>query len=53
MLAASLRMETALFVEYWGESVSPTKRIDKWLMLADKLTAGWIPSQALFLSRQK
>ncbi len=53
MLAAALRIEDALFVEYWGESVSPTARIDKWLERADKFALGWIPSQTLFLARQK
>jgi len=53
MLAASLRMEDALFVEYWNESIPPTERINKWLMLADKSATGWIPSQTLFVSRQR
>ncbi len=53
MIAASLRMEDALFVEYWGESVPPEQRINKWLEKADKLAADWIPSQTLFLSKQK
>lgn len=53
MIAASLRMEDALFVEYWGESVPPTERIDKWLAKADKFANDWIPSETLFLSRQK
>jgi len=52
MLAASLRMEDALFVEYWGESVPPAERIGKWLERADKFAKDWIPSQVLFLSRQ-
>ncbi|HSK70960.1 MAG TPA: hypothetical protein VK892_04650 [Pyrinomonadaceae bacterium] len=53
MIAASLRMEDALFVEYWGESVSPEERINRWLEKADKYATDWIPSQTLFLSRQK
>ncbi len=53
MLAASLRMEDALFVEYWGESVPPAERIKKWLEKADKFATDWIPSEILFLSRQK
>lgn len=52
MLTASLRMEDALFVEYWGESVPPAERIDKWLERADRLARGWIPSEALFLNRR-
>lgn len=53
MLSASLRMEDALFVEYWGETVSPAERVNKWLERADKFAVDWIPSQELFLSRQK
>lgn len=52
MIAAALRMEDALFVEYWGESVPPEQRINKWLEKADKF-ADWIPSQTLFLSTRK
>lgn len=50
MVAASLRMEDALFIEYWGESVPPEQRINKWLEKADKYVAGWVPSETLFLS---
>ena len=53
ILAAALRMEDALFIEYWGESVPPTERINKWLERADKFAVSWIPSQTLFLSKQK
>ena len=52
MLAASQRMEDALFVEYWGESVPPAERINKWLTLADNFATDWIPSQEMFLSRR-
>ena len=52
MLSASLKMEDALFVEYWGESVPPELRIGKWLAKADKFAADWIPSQSLFLSER-
>ncbi|MGI8883153.1 MAG: restriction endonuclease [Pyrinomonadaceae bacterium] len=52
IIAASLRMEDALFVEYWGESVPPEERIEKWLEKADNFAADWIPSETLFLSRQ-
>lgn len=52
-LAASLRIEDALFIEYWGESVPPENRINKWLAKADKFAAGWIPSETLFLFRLK
>ena len=51
MIAASLRMEDALFVEYWGESVPPEERINKWLEKADNFASGWIPSQVLFTVR--
>lgn len=53
MIIAASKMEDALFVEYWGESVSPDQRISKWLEKADKFASGWIPSQTLFLSEQK
>ncbi len=49
MREASLRMDDALFVEYWGESVAPEKRINRWLVKADEVAQGWIPSKSLFL----
>jgi hypothetical protein len=49
MLEAANRMEDALFIEYWGESVPPNKRIEKWLMLADQYASNWTPSKVLFL----
>ena len=49
MLLAAARLEDALFVEYWGESVPPSQRIGRWLQKADLLATGWIPSQSLFL----
>ncbi len=51
MIAAALKMEDALFVEYWGESVAPDQRIAKWLVLADKIATDWVPSQVLFLKQ--
>jgi hypothetical protein len=48
MCAAALRMDDALFVEYWGESVKPDNRIAKWLEKADALAANWRPSLSLF-----
>ena len=51
MLEASLRMEDALFVEYWGESVKPEDRIHRWLEKADLLAQGWKPSKSLFLPK--
>lgn len=52
MIEASLRMEDALFVEYWGESVQPEQRIRRWLEKADAIARDWTPSKSLFLSRQ-
>lgn len=51
MLEASLRMEDALFVEYWGESVLPELRIRRWLEKADAIARDWKPSESLFLTR--
>ena len=48
MREAALRMDDALFVEYWGESVPPEKRIERWLEKADECATGWIPSKSLF-----
>jgi hypothetical protein len=49
IIQASLTMDDALFVEYWGESVLPEQRIKKWLDKADALAQDWIPSKNLFL----
>lgn len=46
---AALRMDDALFVEYWGESVAPQDRIKRWLEKADELAKGWKPSGYLFI----
>ena len=50
MLDAAERLDDALFVEYWGESCHPDKRIDRWLTLADGYAqrTGWKPSSTLF-----
>jgi hypothetical protein len=48
MLTAAKRLDDALFLEYWGESVQPEDRIKKWLARADKLATGWKPSKTLF-----
>ena len=48
MRQAALRMDDALFMEYWGRSVAPEQRIVEWLIRADKLADGWVPSQELF-----
>lgn len=52
MKAAALRMDDALFAEYWGESVPPEKRIKRWLEKADALAKDWTPSKSLFLEEQ-
>lgn len=49
MSDAALRMDNALFVEYWGESVAPQNRIKRWLEKADELAKGWKPSEYLFI----
>jgi len=49
MLDAAARMDDALFVEYWSESVPPERRIARWLEKADALASGWRPSESLFL----
>lgn len=51
MREAALTMSDALFVEYWGESVQPEQRINRWLEKADELATGWVPSRSLFLNR--
>ncbi|MFZ2161978.1 MAG: hypothetical protein WAW02_07170 [Sideroxyarcus sp.] len=52
ILDAAYRMEDALFVEYWGESVKPEKRIENWLRRADGFAKDWKPSKVLFLKRR-
>lgn len=53
MLEAARRMDDALFIEYWGESVLPEDRIMRWLEKADIYAHGWIPSKSLFLEYQQ
>ncbi|NTV67447.1 MAG: restriction endonuclease [Chlorobaculum sp.] len=48
---AAMRMDDALFVEYWGVSVSPSQRIKEWLCRADKYAKDWTPSKVLFLGK--
>jgi hypothetical protein len=50
IIQVSLTMDDALFVEYWGESVPPKKRVKKWLEKADALAQDWIPSRSLFVA---
>lgn len=51
MREAAEYMDDALFVEYWGRSVSPNDRIAEWLKRADQLAKEWIPSHSLFVTR--
>lgn len=48
LIAAAERMESALFVEYWGDDVPVNERIKEWLIRADKAAYGWTPSESLF-----
>lgn len=49
MKEAAMRMDDALFIEYWGESVLPENRISRWLEKADELAQEWKPSECLFV----
>jgi hypothetical protein len=51
MREAAHRLDDALFVEYWGESVPPEDRIDGWLARADAYARDWRPSDHLFTRR--
>ena len=48
MKKAALEMDDAIFVEYWGESVPPKNRIQRWLEKADEFARDWKPSSSLF-----
>ena len=50
MIAAALYLEDALFVEYWGESCPPERRVKRWRELADAEATSWTPSKTLFLN---
>lgn len=52
ILDAASRLDDALFVEYWGESVPPAERIERWLRKADGFARDWVPSASLFLDYQ-
>jgi hypothetical protein len=52
ILEAAERLEDALLVEYWGESVDPKDRIARWLEKADAVARDWQPSASLFLDYQ-
>jgi hypothetical protein len=49
MRVAALRLDGALFEEYWGEAIAPDQRIKEWLSRADAYAKGWKPSDHLFL----
>ena len=49
MRKAAATIDDELFVEYWGETVSPDDRIAEWLRRADQLAKDWKPSDTLFL----
>jgi hypothetical protein len=52
MAKAAMRMDMALFEEYWGKAVAPKDRIQEWLRRADEFAdAKWIPSRELFDGR--
>jgi len=52
MLAAAPQMEAALFEEYWGHPCAPNDRVAQWLLMADKMASGWVPSASMFLEYQ-
>jgi hypothetical protein len=52
IVAAAARLDDAVFVEYWGESVKPSDRIARWLVKADGFAHDWQPSASLFLEYQ-
>lgn len=52
IVAAALRLDDALFIEYWGRSVPPENRIGEWLQQADALAKDWVPSASLFLDQR-
>ena len=53
MIEAANRLEDAVFVEYWGEAVPRSERINRWLEKADEFARDWVPSKSLFLKRKK
>lgn len=53
MIEAALRMDDALFIEYWGESVPPEQRISRWLAKADAAAKDWKPSNSLFVKQSE
>ena len=53
MRIAAVRLEPALFEEYWGFNVRPDTRIRQWLKMADGYARDWIPSAELFGELEK
>lgn len=51
MRSAAQALDDALFVEYWGDSCPPDRRIADWLRRADGFAKGWTPSEMLFQAR--
>lgn len=51
LIEASKRMDSALFIEYWGIDVPVDERLKEWLKRADLIAQGWKPSTALFKSQ--
>ena len=49
MREAAVRLDSKLFIEYWGKDCPPEKRIKEWLRLADGYASDWRPSKHLFL----
>ena len=52
MRGAARRLDSALFVEYWGTDVPPSDRLIEWLRRADRYAKDWVPSDHLFLPEQ-
>lgn len=52
MYEAFYNLESALFIEYWGEDIPPHGRIHYWLSKADSYADGWKPSEILFLNKR-
>lgn len=51
LVDAAMRMDSALFEEYWGIAVEPQNRIKEWLRRADTFAKGWKPSEFLFIDK--
>lgn len=49
MRLAAFSMDDALFVDFWGKSVPPKKRIRRWLEKANEFATDWVPSNSLFI----